>query len=994
MELLLKSTMSAVAELVSVMWLELAMLIVAAVGYVLLNGDSLVPRKKAKYDEPQPEPEKIAQELQSKLASGDLLAAYKLWQRAKSVEQALSGGALFAAADAMRRLGRSTAEIAMEFSSALECNPALGEAEAAAELLDVLEKEGQDSSELRSALSAAFSEAKAPSRARQSLRRQSLETVLGQLERLARGKDAEVPKDMVVQALNLAAREHRLGELVDRLSGLRGVALVDTSMINTLLTEAARRRDTVLCRQAYRLAGQLDVVKDVRTFELLARGLAADAVAVRALFEEVELSEVASMTEPLCLAFLAACSVCQDMSLAERVFEARRRDSGGAVDEACCAALLKSYSDCGLHDRVCQVYEREMAPRKMALSKQLGERVVKSAAQAGRSELAQDLCTSSAAEDASRHVAMVRACGRDGNLEGSVAAFRRLQQSGSAVGTREQNALLQACVQCRDSEQALELFAAMKKDGAADVVSFNIVMKLLLSLGQLEEAREILQEMSACGLEANVVSYNALLHAKVSKGDARGAWAIVAEMQAANVQPNSITCSILLKSLTRSSLTDDCDRVMALVDSMQEKMDEVLFSSVVEACIRIGRLDAVAVQMRKFASQGGLVALTSQTYGSLFKAYGQAGDMEKLWELWNEMEQREVMPTSVTVGCFVDALASNGCAEEALSLVHRLLLDPKRASLVNNIIFSTLLKGFGLTKQVDRLFTVYAEMRGAGIPCNSVTYNTMMDACARCGCMDRAFALLADMRAAGISPDKITYSTLVKGHCFSGDIDAAFSALKEMRDTDGLVPDEIIYNSLLDGCAKEHRLQEALDLFATMRAEGVRPSNFTLCTLVKLLGRARRLPQAFGILDELCGAGGLRPNVQVYTCLMTACMDNGQLEKALQLQNQVITGGCRPDAKMYNALVRGCLRAGSMTKAVEVVRCAYQLSGHGFTAPECAVGVDTRVLEELVVRLNQGGRADGEAARSLVADLKQWSGVTLQDSIYAQVAQRVARGAR
>ena len=45
-------------------------------------------------------------------------------------------------------------------------------------------------------------------------------------------------------------------------------------------------------------------------------------------------------------------------------------------------------------------------------------------------------------------------------------------------------------------------------------------------------------------------------------------------------------------------------------------------------------------------------------------------------------------------------------------------------------------------------------------------------------------------------------------------------------------------------------------------------------------------------------------------------------------------------------------------------------------------------------RLNQGGRADGEAARSLVADLKQWSGVTLQDSIYAQVAQRVARGAR
>merc|ERR1719450_325468 len=346
--------------------------------------------------------------------------------------------------------------------------------------------------------------------------------------------------------------------------------------------------------------------------------------------------------------------------------------------------------------------------------------------------------------------------------------------------------------------------------------------------------------------------------------------------------------------------------------------------------------------------------------------------MEKLWELWNEMEQREVMPTSVTVGCFVDALASNGCAEDALDLVHRLLRDPKRANLVNNIIFSTLLKGFGLTKQVDRLFDVYAEMRGTGVSCNFVTYNTMIDACARCGCMDKASALLADMRAAGISPDKITYSTLVKGHCFSGNIDAAFTVFQEMRDTDALVPDEMLYNSLLDGCAKEHRLQEALDLFATMRAEGVKPSNFTLCTLVKLLGRARRLPQAFGIMEELCTQGGLRPNIQVYTCLMTACVDNGQLERALQLHDEVLAAGCQPDQKMYNMLVRSCLRSGSLAKAVQVARCAYRLPGHGFVSPARAYGVDAKVLEELVVRLNQGGRADGDIAQALVGDLKRF----------------------
>merc|ERR1719450_665630 len=150
-------------------------------------------------------------------------------------------------------------------------------------------------------------------------------------------------------------------------------------------------------------------------------------------------------------------------------------------------------------------------------------------------------------------------------------------------------------------------------------------------------------------------------------------------MHEADVRPNSVTCSIMLKSLTRASAADDVDHIMGLVDEMEDRMDEVLFSSVVEACVRVGRLDAVASQMRKFATQGGLVALTPQTYGSLFKAYGQARDVQRLWELWNEMEHRQVAPTPVTVGCFVDALVMNGGAEDALCIVHKLLSDPARA---------------------------------------------------------------------------------------------------------------------------------------------------------------------------------------------------------------------------------------------------------------------------------------------------------------------------
>merc|ERR1719213_37554 len=120
--------------------------------------------------------------------------------------------------------------------------------------------------------------------------------------------------------------------------------------------------------------------------------------------------------------------------------------------------------------------------------------------------------------------------------------------------------------------------------------------------------------------------------------------------------------------------------------------------------------------------------------------------------------------------------------------------------------------------------------------------------------MERVPQLLEDMKAVHVEPDIITYSTIVKGYCLSGDVDRAFQVLEEMKRDGRFVPDQILYNSLLDGCAKEHRVDEALQLLEEMRKNGVTPSNFTLSILVKLMGRSRRLNQAFAIIDELCSA--------------------------------------------------------------------------------------------------------------------------------------------
>merc|ERR1719265_2609767 len=48
----------------------------------------------------------------------------------------------------------------------------------------------------------------------------------------------------------------------------------------------------------------------------------------------------------------------------------------------------------------------------------------------------------------------------------------------------------------------------------------------------------------------------------------------------------------------------------------------------------------------------------------MIKAYGQARDIERMWELWAEMENRNVTPTAITLGCMVDALVKNNCVDD------------------------------------------------------------------------------------------------------------------------------------------------------------------------------------------------------------------------------------------------------------------------------------------------------------------------------------------
>jgi len=251
--------------------------------------------------------------------------------------------------------------------------------------------------------------------------------------------------------------------------------------------------------------------------------------------------------------------------------------------------------------------------------------------------------------------------------------------------------------------------------------------------------------------------------------------------------------------------------------------------------------------------------------------------------------------------------------------------DEQCRGVLNSIVFCSVLKGFTREKKIDRVWAVYEEMSRRNIELSIVTYNTLIDACARAGRMENLPKILEDMKTYRVKPNVITYSTMLKGHCQNGDIQTAFAILDQMKKDAHLKPDEIMYNSLLDGCAQNGLVNEGLKLLEEMQREGVQPSNFTLSILVKLMNRARRLEQAFSLVEEITKKYNFHANVHVYTNLVQACVSNQQFNRGMDLLDQMIKERIVPDNRTYSILVRACMIKGFFDKAAGLLRGAMGL---------------------------------------------------------------------
>merc|ERR1719313_2167941 len=137
-----------------------------------------------------------------------------------------------------------------------------------------------------------------------------------------------------------------------------------------------------------------------------------------------------------------------------------------------------------------------------------------------------------------------------------------------------------------------------------------------------------------------------------------------------------------------------------------------------------------------------------------------------------------------------ETLVSNGDIEGGYQLIQEMLSDEKTASLVNSVMYGSILKGFSHSKEFNRVWQLYDEMVERKLQFSMVTFNTLIDACARSGELSRIPSLLKEIHAQGLEMGVVTYGAILKGYCQANRLNEAFELLDDMTKNTKLEPDE------------------------------------------------------------------------------------------------------------------------------------------------------------------------------------------------------------
>ncbi|KAI8976267.1 Brix domain-containing protein [Pilobolus umbonatus] len=213
----------------------------------------------------------------------------------------------------------------------------------------------------------------------------------------------------------------------------------------------------------------------------------------------------------------------------------------------------------------------------------------------------------------------------------------------------------------------------------------------------------------------------------------------------------------------------------------------------------------------------------------------------------------------------------------------------------SDLAYRAMFEAYGKSKQYNGVYELYLEMIKKGIDPTLHTYGAIMDAL-------RYGKLAAANQLNSVYRDYLESGLPLNAHILLLAGLSPKNAMVELKKSNSLIETRD-YNAFLSYCVKRNKFSDALIIYQVMKESHAQMDEFSYAIIMDCLVKDDdQSPElVFDLYDEM-REREIKPDLAIFTTLLTACRKAGDLDKALEYLQEILSFGVKLNTSAYNAL--------------------------------------------------------------------------------------------
>ncbi|CAK7342518.1 unnamed protein product [Dovyalis caffra] len=301
--------------------------------------------------------------------------------------------------------------------------------------------------------------------------------------------------------------------------------------------------------------------------------------------------------------------------------------------------------------------------------------------------------------------------------------------------------------------------------------------------------------------------------------------------------------------------------------------DDHIFPSATKACAILGRCD-VGKSVHCLVIKTGY-DVDVFVGSSLVDMYAKCGDIKEARKTFDEMPQRNVVSWSGMIYGYTQL----GEHEEAMWLFKEALLEGLD---VNDFTLSSVIRGCGSATLLELGKQIHGLCLKTSYDLSSFVGSSLISLYSKCGLIEGSYRVFDEVPIKNLG----MWNAMLIACAQHAHIKEAFDLFKKMESV-GMRPNFISFLCVLYACSHAGLVEEGKNYFVLMKKYGIEPGTQHYASMVDLLGRAGKLPEALLVIEEM----PTEPTESVWGAFLTGCRIHGNTDLAAFAADKVFELG-------------------------------------------------------------------------------------------------------